>query len=54
MVDPELINNWIKKADEDLKYAKVSLEENLEFYPQISFLLHQAVEKYFKAYIHSQ
>ena len=51
MVDTELINGWIEKADEDLKYAKVSLEENLEFYPQICFLLHQAVEKYLKAYI---
>ena len=51
MVDPELINSWVEKADEDLKYAKVSLDENLGFYPQICFLLHQAVEKYFKAYI---
>ena len=51
MVDPKLINSWLEKADEDLKYAKVSLEENLEFYPQICFLLHQAVEKYLKSYI---
>ena len=51
MVDPKLIAEWIEKADEDLKFARVSLEEGLEFYPQICFLLHQAVEKYLKAYI---
>lgn len=51
MVDPKLISGWIEKADEDLEYAKVSLREGLEFYPQICFLLHQAVEKYLKAYI---
>ena len=51
MVDPKLIDGWIEKADEDLEYAKISLKEGLEFYPQICFLLHQAVEKYLKAYI---
>lgn len=51
MVDPKLINSWVEKADEDLKFASVSLKEGLEFYPQICFLLQQAVEKYFKAYI---
>ena len=51
MVDPKIVNGQVEKADEDIKYAKASLEENLEFYPQICFLLHQAVEKYLKAYI---
>ncbi len=51
MVDPKLVAGWIEKADEDLKFATVILEEGLEFYPQICFALHQAVEKYLKAYI---
>src|SRR3989344_9418307 len=51
MVNPKLINSWVDKADEDLEYARISLKEGLEFYPQICFLLHQAVEKYLKAYI---
>lgn len=51
MVDSKLVNGWIEKADEDLKFATVILEEGLEFYPQICFALHQAVEKYLKAYI---
>lgn len=51
MVDPKLITSWIKKADDDLNFARVSLKESLGFYPQICFLLHQAVEKYLKAYI---
>ena len=51
MVDPKLVATWIEKADEDLKFSRISLEEGLEFYPQICFLLHQAVEKYLKAFI---
>ena len=51
MVDPRLVDGWIEKADEDLLFAKASLKDGLEFYPQICFLLHQAVEKYLKAYI---
>lgn len=39
MVDSKLVAGWIEKADEDLKFAKVSLEEGLEFYPQICFLI---------------
>lgn len=51
MVDPKLVTEWIEKADKDLEFARISLEENLEFYPQICFLLHEAIEKYLKAYI---
>lgn len=51
MVDPKLVASWVQKADEDLKFAKISLKESLEFYPQICFLLHQSVEKYLKSYI---
>lgn len=43
-------NEWIKKANDDLSFAKVGFEET-EFYPQICMMCHQAVEKYLKAYI---
>ncbi len=51
MVDPKLAEGWIKKADEDFKYAKISLEEGIEFYSPICFHFHQAAEKYLKALI---
>lgn len=51
MADPSLVAGWIKKADENLQYARASFKEELGFYPQICFHLHQAVEKYLKAYI---
>lgn len=51
MVDKQIIDSWIDKADEDLVFAKAILEDHLEFYLQICFALQQAVEKYLKAYI---
>lgn len=51
MVDKKIAQNWLDKADEDLAFAKASLQEGLEFYSQICFYLHQSVEKYLKAYI---
>lgn len=37
MVDPSIIEQWIKKADDDFQYAKLGLDEGLEFYAQICF-----------------
>ncbi|MDO8498269.1 MAG: HEPN domain-containing protein [bacterium] len=54
MVDKQIIEKWVDKATEDLAFAKASLGEGLEFYPQICFYLHQSVEKYLKAYILSK
>lgn len=51
MVDFEIVNDWLKKADEDFQFALVNLEEKRPFYSQICFHFHQAVEKYLKAYI---
>ena len=51
MVDKQIIDEWIARADEDLAFAKASLEDGLEFYPQICFFLHQSTEKILKAYI---
>lgn len=47
----QVVENWLDKANDDLAFAKASLQEGLEFYPQICFYLHQSVEKYLKAYI---
>lgn len=51
MANQQIVKEWIAKADEDFQYAKVSLDEKLPFYSQICFHLHQAAEKYLKAYI---
>ena len=31
MVDPEIIKEWIAKADEDFEFAKINLEEEKSF-----------------------
>ncbi len=51
MVDQQIIKEWIAKADEDMGFSKAALVDNLEFYLQICFYVHQAIEKYLKAYI---
>lgn len=51
MVDRQIVEGRINKGDEELEFAKVSLEEGLEFYAQVCFFSHQAPEKYLKAYI---
>jgi HEPN domain-containing protein len=49
MADPRVIDEWIKKADEDYEFA-VSIIEESSFYAQICFHFHQAAEKYLKSY----
>lgn len=44
------LKQWMQKADDDLRFAKVSLEET-DFYAHICYLAEQAVEKYLKAVI---
>lgn len=51
MVDSTIVEEWLQKADDDFQYAKASLDEGLKFYSQICFHIHQAAEKYLKAYI---
>lgn len=47
-----VVLEWLYKADQDFGFAKDSLEkENLPYFDQICWLLHQAAEKYLKAYI---
>jgi HEPN domain-containing protein len=43
--------DWIKIAENDLKFATDSLSLHAEFLPQICFYFQQAAEKYLKAYI---
>ena len=50
MVDSQIIDEWLKKADEDLDFA-TSVIEDSPFYAQICFHLHQAAEKYLKSLI---
>jgi len=50
MADPQIIGEWLKKADEDLEFA-ISVIEDSTFYAQICFHFHQAAEKYLKSFI---
>ncbi len=51
MADDRLTQEWIVKADEDLDFARVNLEEGRNFYAQICFHFQQSAEKYLKAFI---
>jgi len=51
MVDIEIVQEWLAKADEDFEFARVNFVEGKSFFPQICFHFQQATEKYLKAYI---
>ena len=51
MADPKIVREWLHKADEDLNFARINLEEGNNFYAQICFHFHQAAEKYLKSFI---
>jgi HEPN domain-containing protein len=51
MVDPEIISEWITKADEDFEFALINQKEGRSFYAQICFHFQQSAEKYLKAFI---
>lgn len=51
MVDTSLVTEWLAKADEDLEFGRVNLEERKNFFAQICFHFQQAAEKYLKAFI---
>ncbi len=50
MVDVQIIDEWLQKADEDFQFACSVIEDSL-FYAQICFHFHQAAEKYLKSFI---
>ena len=51
MVDPEIIEEWVGKGDDDFEFARINLEEKKPFHAQICFHFQQAAEKYLKAFI---
>ncbi len=51
MVDEKIVQEWINKADEDFDFARINLEEEKQFFPQICFHFSQSAEKYLKAFI---
>lgn len=51
MVDSKIINEWMKKAEEDYEFAMSNLEAKNGFYTQVCFHFHQSAEKYLKTYI---
>ena len=50
MAEPQVIKEWLDKADEDFDFAE-SILEDTTFYAQICFHFHQAAEKYLKAFV---
>lgn len=50
MADPQIIQEWLEKADDDLGFA-CSVVNDSPFYAQICFHFHQAAEKYLKSFI---
>jgi len=50
MADPEVVQEWVNKAEEDFGFA-VSVIKESPYYAQICFHFHQAAEKYLKAHI---
>jgi len=51
MAEPEIIEEWLKRADEDFEFASSNLQDRNQFFGQICFHFHQAAEKYLKAFI---
>lgn len=47
----QLIDAWLKKADEDFYFASNYLEDEQTFFGQLCFHYHQAAEKYLKSFI---
>ncbi|MFN3466715.1 MAG: HEPN domain-containing protein [Candidatus Brocadiales bacterium] len=51
MADSEVIEEWIRRAEEDLAFASSCLKDKDRYFAQICFHFHQAAEKYLKAFI---
>lgn len=49
--DSKITKEWLDRAEDDLGYAKASLDEELEFFDLICFHFQQAAEKYLKAFV---
>jgi len=51
MAEPEIIEEWLKRAGEDFEFASSNLKDRNQFFGQICFHFHQAAEMYLKAFI---
>lgn len=51
MAEPEIIEEWLIRADEDFEFASSNLKDRNQFFGQICFHFHQSAEKYLKAFI---
>jgi HEPN domain-containing protein len=49
-MQPEIIKEWIEKAEEEFGFASTSIEQT-DYFAQICFHFQQAAEKYLKAFI---
>jgi len=46
MVDRQIIDEWLAKAEDDFRFAEMVLLEEKEYYNQICFHFQQRAEKY--------
>jgi HEPN domain-containing protein len=49
-MQPEIIKEWIEKAEEEFGFASTSIEQT-DYFAQVCFHFQQAAEKYLKAFI---
>ena len=47
----DFVQQWLKKAERDIKTAEILLEVKIDDYDTLAFHCQQAVEKYIKAYL---
>ncbi len=46
-----IVKEWLKREDDEFRFAEANLRGGTEFYAQICFHFQQAAEKYLKAHI---
>jgi HEPN domain-containing protein len=51
MVEKQIVQEWLSKANDDFEFAPINLEEGKNFFAQICFHFQQSAEKNLKAYI---
>lgn len=51
MVHDLLVKEWLYKAGRDFSFSKFGLKAEKKYFDHVCFFLHQAAEKYLKAYI---
>ena len=51
MVNRQLVQEWLARADDDFQFALINFREGKTFFSQICSHLQQSAEKYLKSYI---